>query len=210
MNATQVQSITTPEEDKLWKGYFHDCAMAELNLLNHCNFSSYIDDLSGENLDIISKCLSDTNVIISRVRGACEDSEYKDICIPTRLRGKCLAQWMIRNSIYYYQLLPWIHEFDKHQILFIKSEDFFENTATVMGTVTEFLGLESIKWDDFVTSAFNIVLDTTDTSNSLRIDPQKISYPEICSETRGILADYFAPFNNKLEETISINWDEFE
>lgn len=189
--------------------WLFSCAISELALLDHCNITSYINDLSFPNLETLGECLSDTHTITVRVRGACdENSPYYHLCVPLHARSKCKAPWMIRNSIYYYQLLPWLEEFNENQLLLIKSEDFFTDTAAVMDRATKFLELDPINWTDIVKSTFNIIADIHEPAH-LNMDNTGISaYPSICPETKLILSKYFETFNARLKNLVSINWDD--
>jgi tetratricopeptide (TPR) repeat protein len=93
------------------------------------------------------------------------------------------------GSLYYYRLQSWFDRFSREQILILKSEDFYQNTPVVMEEVYQFLGLEPHR-----TAKYPIC----NSGNYTPIDP----------ELREVLADYFQPYNRKLEKFLGrkFNW----
>ena len=95
----------------------------------------------------------------------------------------------IYSSLYYYQLQPWLANFPKKQFLFLKSEDFYRDTAKVMEQVFNFIGVESQQLAQYSTV-------------------NKGSYNKVDNNIRQQLQEYFAPHNQKLEDLLDIefNW----
>ena len=96
----------------------------------------------------------------------------------------------IISSLYYYKLKPWIEILGREQFLILKSEDFYQDPATEMNKVHKFLGLA------------NCTLETYPKVNAG-------TYNEADSSLRNQLIEYFAPYNQQLEEYLSMkfNWD---
>jgi tetratricopeptide (TPR) repeat protein len=102
-----------------------------------------------------------------------------DYCYPNNLLG----------SLYYYRLQSWFEHFPREQILILKSENFYQNTPIVMEEVYQFLGLEPHRAAQY---------PICNSGNYTPIDP----------ELRELLADYFQPYNQKLEKFLGckFNW----
>lgn len=95
----------------------------------------------------------------------------------------------IMSGLYYYKLKPWIETLGREQLLILKSEEFYQNTAQEMAKVYDFLGLPNHSLDNY----------------------PKVnggSYNEVDSSLRATLVEYFAPYNQKLEEYLGVkfNW----
>ncbi|WP_019505685.1 tetratricopeptide repeat protein [Pleurocapsa sp. PCC 7319] len=93
------------------------------------------------------------------------------------------------QSLYYYKLKRWLKIFPKEQLLIIKSENFFNNTAQSMQQVFEFLNLSNIAIDNYQT--YNIG-----------------SYSQVGEDIQEQLSNFFEPHNKRLEEYLEIifNW----
>ena len=162
-----------------------------------------------EGLKELHECLETTSTILQRVRGACDDgSDYAYMCTPDSSKRFCRAGWMIRNGLYVLQILPFLQEFRTEQLLFIRSEDFYDNTTTTMDDVTQFLGLDSIDWDDIVGNTFNILPNSSPGANllSMGISPNS-HYPPMDISTRKLLNEFYSPFNAALQNVVSFSWD---
>lgn len=94
----------------------------------------------------------------------------------------------ILSSLYLYKLKPWIELLGREQFLILKSEDFYLNSMSQMETVFQFLGLP------------NCTLSTYP-----KVNPGK--YEEIETGLRQTLSDYFAPYNQQLEEYLGMKFD---
>ena len=96
----------------------------------------------------------------------------------------------IISSLYYYKLKPWIEILGREQFLILKSEDFYQDPAGEMSKVHEFLGLA------------NCTLEKYPKVNAG-------TYNEADSSLRDTLIEYFAPYNQQLEEYLGMkfNWD---
>ena len=93
-------------------------------------------------------------------------------------------------SLYFYFLKKWTTIFPREQFLIIRSEDLYSQTAQTMQQVHNFLGIPDYPLADY--PKYNIG-----------------SYPQVSSELRQKLADFFRPHNQKLEEYLGrkFNWD---
>lgn len=96
----------------------------------------------------------------------------------------------IISSLYYYKIRPWIETLGREQFLILKSEDFYENPAQEMATVHKFLGLSD---------------HTLEKYPKVNVG----TYNEADSSLRQTLVEYFAPYNQKLEEYLGMkfNWN---
>lgn len=114
-----------------------------------------------------------------------------------KIRGK-LAEMMQRESdkeiglylrmgIYLPQLKNWLNFFPKEQILILKSEDFYRNTAQTFKHVLRFLNLPI--WEP----------QMYDNVNSF-------PYPKMNMKTRAHLINFFEPHNQRLYKFLGINF----
>ncbi len=94
----------------------------------------------------------------------------------------------IYSSLYYYQLQPWLENFPREQFLFLKSEDFYGNTAEVMNQVFEFIGVAPQQLAEYPTV-------------------HKGSYSKVDDQISQQLKKYFRPYNQKLEELLEMEFD---
>ena len=95
----------------------------------------------------------------------------------------------IYSSLYYYQLQSWLQHFPREQFLFLKSEDFYGNTAKAMAEVFKFIGVVPQKLAAYPTI-------------------NKGSYNNVDTKIYQQLTEYFRPYNHKLEELLNrdFNW----
>jgi tetratricopeptide (TPR) repeat protein len=93
-------------------------------------------------------------------------------------------------SLYFYQLKMWMSIFPREQFLILKSEDLFYHPEATMKLCFEFLGLPDYRLSEY-----------------RNFNPN--SYPAIDNSIRQTLADYFRPYNQKLEEYLDMefNWE---
>ncbi len=96
----------------------------------------------------------------------------------------------IGNSLYLYHLKPWLSIFPREQFLILKSENLFAKTGVVMNQVFDFIGLPNYSLTEY--RKYNAG-----------------KYLPLETETRQMLADFFADYNRQLEDRLSIkfNWD---
>ncbi|MEB3343448.1 sulfotransferase domain-containing protein [Okeania sp.] len=96
----------------------------------------------------------------------------------------------LERGIYIEQLEIWMNIFPREQFLILKSEDFFDNPNITLKEVFNFLDLP------------NYELTHQKQDNEL-------SHQPIDRKTRSILAKYFQPYNQRLEEYLAMkfNWD---
>ena len=91
------------------------------------------------------------------------------------------------SSLYYYKIKPWIEILGREQFLILKSEDFYRDPAKQMSEVHQFLGL-----DEHTLEKYPKVNAGT--------------YNEADSSLRKTLIEYFAPYNQKLEEYLGMEF----
>ncbi|MEM6610972.1 MAG: tetratricopeptide repeat protein [Cyanobacteria bacterium P01_C01_bin.72] len=96
----------------------------------------------------------------------------------------------IIGSLYFYQIKPWIEVLGREQFLILKSEDFYLDPSQVMDQVFKFLDLPSCPLDNYP-----------------KVNAG--SYQEAEVNIRKTLQEYFAPYNQRLEEYLGMefNWD---
>lgn len=96
----------------------------------------------------------------------------------------------IVHGLYIEHLKKWLKLFPREQILIIKSEDLYVETAKTMKQVWQFLGLPEYQLPEYQNS-----------------NPG--SYSPVDESTRQKLRDYFQPYNKQLEEYLGMkfNWD---
>ena len=95
----------------------------------------------------------------------------------------------IMSSLYIYKIKPWIELLGREQFLILKSEEFYSNPRQVMSRVFKFLDLSDCPQDNYP-----IVNEG--------------SYQPADPQLRNTIAEYFAPYNQQLEEYLGIkfNW----
>ena len=96
----------------------------------------------------------------------------------------------IMSSLYIYKIKPWIELLGREQFLILKSEDFYLNPLETMEEVFKFLDLPNCPLENY---------------------PQVNagSYNQVDPSLRKTLAEYFAPYNQQLEEYLvqKFNWE---
>lgn len=94
---------------------------------------------------------------------------------------------------YHEQIENWLTYFDREQILFLKSEDFFADPQTTLNLVSNFLEISNFS-----------------EYNNLKKVWQKGKYNKIDKETKDRLKHYFHPYNKALYNLIGQNfeWEE--
>jgi len=118
---------------------------------------------------------------------------------------KKMTTWtlqLLMRGIYLTQLIPWINNFKPEQLYFIKSEDFYRNTALEMRKLSLFLGITDIDWTEMIKNKYNFGANNFITES----DSKVVRYEPLPKDVEGFMFDFFKPFNDKLEEVIGINW----
>ena len=94
----------------------------------------------------------------------------------------------IISGLYIYKIKAWMEILGREQFLILKSEDFYEDPGKNMANVFEFLGLPNCPLEKY---------------------PQVNagSYNDIDSSLRQTLVEYFAPYNQQLEEYLGMKFD---
>ena len=94
----------------------------------------------------------------------------------------------IMSSLYIYKIKAWMETLGREQFLILKSEDFYEDPSIHMANVFDFLGLP------------NCPLEKYPKVNAG-------SYNEIDASLRQTLVEYFAPYNQQLEDYLDMKFD---
>merc|ERR1712137_69270 len=140
----------------------------------------------------------------------CNRDIFGDLC--SQSRALCKVEGMLGNGLYVLQLAQWLEFYNDTNMMVIKSEDFYNNTAVVMNSVSEFLGLMPLDWSETVQNVFNIISPNSASADKHTIlptaasmlkvgktDPNNVAdYPQMNSQTRRRLEQFYAPFNAKL------------
>jgi hypothetical protein len=97
----------------------------------------------------------------------------------------------LARGIYVDQLKNWMKVFPQEQLLILKSEDFYNDTPSIMKRVTDFLKLPSYDPEEYGR-------------------PTSSPYPKMDASMRKYLIDYFGPHNQRLYDYLGVNfgWDE--
>lgn len=95
----------------------------------------------------------------------------------------------LKNSIYIEKIAKWMNTFPAENILIIESESFFQDTASIMKEVFQFIGISYQKSDRHI--AYNVG-----------------TYPSVSPDIRQRLKDFFIPYNQELEKYLArkFNW----
>jgi tetratricopeptide (TPR) repeat protein len=95
----------------------------------------------------------------------------------------------ILSSLYIYKIKPWIELLGREQFLILKSEDFYQDPLKNMSEVFDFLGLPNCPLDNYP-----------------KVNAG--SYNQVDLELRETLVNYFAPYNQQLEDYLGMkfNW----
>lgn len=109
-------------------------------------------------------------------------------------------QSCVFRSIYHDQLHRWLRMFPRHQLMIIQSERFFEFKAETMNEAAEFLGLEPY---DFQSASQ--LQRSWDAGAGNTIEMPR-AYSAMNDTTRGILTDFFEPYNQRLYRLIEENY----
>jgi len=206
--------------DDVYDSAFHTCVLSEMMVAETCNHVAIADNPTMEAVDEFNSCWqSEMGKVRSDLR------EGTDFCTLHAGDPVCDVQYRkfctgnnIKNSLYAHQMIEWAEVFPESQILFLKSEDFYTNTADVMRQVEEFLGLDlslGFDWHAVTAKAFNIVnpgtrsaegRDIVAGSSGLRVgasDHEAVSeYPPMSDATRRKLEQFFRPHNEALRRVL--------
>lgn len=134
-----------------------------------------------EKIEIILKKLPDLLLLEPSILNSYKDEDIEyildDVLLPHLL-----------NSLYIYYLEQWLIVFPKEQLLILKSEDLFTNPTATMKQVYNFLNLPEYQLSQYRNS-----------------NPG--SYPPINPELRRQLVEFFHPYNQRLEESLGMNFN---
>lgn len=120
----------------------------------------------------------------NRIKGEYEKMLNDD----TYFSAKYTMYAYLEKSIYVNYLKNWLTFFPRKNFLFIKSENFYQETSHVVNKIFEFLDLPIL---------------SVDTSKILK----KRSYQAMNSNTKKQLTKYFKPFNEQLYSLTKENFD---
>lgn len=95
---------------------------------------------------------------------------------------------LLRKSMYYQQLVPWLQLFPRDQILILSAEDYDKKTQDTYNEIFDFVGVERYE-----------------VKRSERVNKGK--YSKMNDETRRVLLDYFKPYNEKFFQLIGKRFD---
>ena len=120
----------------------------------------------------------------------------------------------LEHSVYYPQLKWWLDNWPRDQLLILRAEDFFDDTAAVMDEVTDFLRLDPFDWSQVVKTKFNVKAPGNDADPNAETKKQKKTKSKIASEaatasrhdlhpeTFAALAAFYDPLNKRLEDLL--------
>lgn len=115
--------------------------------------------------------------------------------------------WLLTTlikSTYVRHLENYLKNFDPSQMLVIKSEDFFSNTAAVLKKVCNFLEISyDQEWENEIHGkVFNF-----GPQNRIQENNASYEYEDVKPELRRKLQDYFKPYNDKLKKYLLSDFD---
>lgn len=117
-----------------------------------------------------------------------EIKELESLSLTELMAGGYRSIDNIFSSLYYYQLKAWMQHLPRKQFLILKSEDFYDNTVSIMEQVFQFLEIPAQQLREY--PKINVG-----------------SYQQVDTETRKQLAEYFKPYNQQLEEFLGLNFN---
>ena len=106
---------------------------------------------------------------------------------PDHIIGEEPGNYLSRGR-YVEFIKKWLEFFPREQLLIVKSEDFYGDTALVMKKILEFLGLPEYYLPEYANSNPGI-------------------YSSVSESMRCWINDYFLPYNQQLEEFLGMNFD---
>lgn len=106
---------------------------------------------------------------------------------PDHIIGEEPGNYLSRGR-YVEFIKKWLEFFPREQLLIVKSEDFYGDTAAVMKQILEFLGLPEYYLSEYANSNPGF-------------------YPPVSESMRCWMSDYFRPYNRQLEDFLGMNFD---
>jgi len=186
-------SSTNANDDNLLLT-FEEFIDIESGILNEC-LSQYPDILVSNNADLHSTFMG------------CNHNKTLEIT-KTRAQGKILwdLQLMTRG-LYTSQILPFIEKFPRENILFIKSEDFYDDAEYTMKRVTNFLGMSmSFNWSSMIDHKFNF-----GQGGNIKETFHTEQLHDVISESaRKKIEKIVWPFNKHLHNLVGFDWKKSE
>ena len=129
---------------------------------------------------------------VRREKGRME-SDFSKILLNENHISKYYRHYSYLTRGKYIEQIGYINNFfSRDQVLILKSEDMFSETAKAVQAVLDFLGVQ------------NFILSEYNTSNKNRIQPDSI---QISEDFRFELNQYFKPYNEKLYELLGVRYD---
>lgn len=113
-------------------------------------------------------------------------SNMKEGQVPWPVLNRCRN---VGNSLYFFHLQKWLKVFPREQFLVVKSADFYKNPALALENIFDYLEVPNHKLPEY--KQYNAG-----------------SYNPITEEMRTKLAEFFQPYNQKLEDLLGMefNW----
>ena len=122
---------------------------------------------------------------------------------------KSLEKGILNHSLYSPQLYQFFKQIrNKRSIYVLKAEDLFDNTATTMKDITQFLQLDAINWSKIVKKKYNMGYETgNETSIGIKAEDNQITIHHINKHTKFILQQFFEPYNKQVGKFMSdLKW----
>ena len=202
---------------------FEHCTRREINILKFCNVEQFLhtsvtNSLLGEFEQCFFQKLKSLRPTLPNDPSCQDGGANFGLCMPelslpdNGVPYNC-NELGIKVSLYALQLVEWVKLFDSDQLLILDSKEFFNDPASVMTQVIDFLGVDSdgFDWDFVDGKAYNIInpgqqgmynLPNTLAIGQHTADSLKEKYPPINPDFRRELEQFFSPFNQLLAKTI--------
>ena len=209
---------------------FQQCMESEMELVNYCKLRQWIDDFSLKQFQSFHSCYKNISKAIFAAQSSdpiCRPgTRLAHLCIPDVIRTSCQSH-TLGYGLYVYQLYEWVQLFPPENLLFIQSEEFYENTSKTMSRISQFLGIDPMDWDPITNKTYNIInptslygskleVQTTGGKKGLQVGVSNTTsdYPPLDPTIRKHLLKLVRPFNvalvKLLGDPIFLGWNEDE
>lgn len=201
----QVTMETFKNEGLDHEEVFESCIKSEMKIIDYCYRHYPPNEIDTEGTQFYY-CFKELSKEIQRTRESnpkCSTT-YSGLCLPTKIRQYCLPGNAF-NSLYARQLKEWVTQFPREQLMFISSEQFYNNTAQIMEETANFLNLRKFDWTTITDKAFNIFNQNPSRGSILGVnqesaDKQVDKYPPLSEAVRTRLNLWFSPHNQLLSD----------
>ena len=112
-------------------------------------------------------------------------------CANKKVYREQLTTWM-GVGIYHVQLLEWMQLWPRENFLFLKTEQLATHPLSVVGNITTFLSLDPASEE----TALEWLANMKNVGH----------YDNMLPETRRLLEEFYAPFNEELEKLVGVTW----